>query len=183
LKALKPFNIPFVGLSNGKHEFSFELNEDFFDCFDNAPIENAKLEANLILNKKNNMLDLDFFIKGQIESECDRCLEAFWMKIDIHRVLYVKFGEHREEQSDEIVIIPATESHFDVSQYFYEFAILGIPARKVHEENSVDQKECDPQIIQQLEKYMPGKGNKKENDSSGEATDSRWDALKNLKFN
>ncbi|MFW5708377.1 MAG: DUF177 domain-containing protein, partial [Bacteroidota bacterium] len=71
---------------------------------------------------------------------------------------------------------------FDVSQYFYEFTILGIPARKVHEENSVDQKECDPLIIEQLQKYMSGK-DKKDKDSSTEATDSRWDALKNLKFN
>ncbi len=182
MKALKPFNIAFVGLSGGKHEFSFELDDDFFACFDDTEIVKARLTGKLILNKKSNMIDLDFYIDGQVELECDRCLEPFWHTLNLHRTLYVKFGDRREEQSDEVTIIPATESHIDVAQYFYEFIALGLPLRKVHGDNETGTPLCDPEVLSQLEKYMPGKG-EKENNKDGKPSDSRWDALKNIKFN
>lgn len=182
MKALKPFNIAFVGLSGGEHEFSFELDDDFFACFEGTEITKARLTGKLILNKKPNMLDLDFYINGQVELECDRCLEPFWQTLDLHRTLYVKFGDRREEQSDEVTIIPATESHIDVAQYFYEFIALGLPVKKVHEDDETGTPQCDPEILNQLEKYMPGRGDKDKN-KDDKPSDSRWDALKNIKFN
>ncbi len=182
MKALKPFNIAFVGLSGGEHEFGFELDDDFFACFEGAEIVNARLKGTLVLNKKTNMMDLDFYVTGEVEQECDRCLESFWQTMDIHKTLYVKFGDHHEEQDDDIIIIPATESHIDVAQYFYEFITLGLPVRRVHKDDETGKPTCDPEIINQLEKYMPQKGGNAENKDE-KPTDARWDALKNIKFN
>ncbi len=181
MKALKPFNIAFVGLSNGEHAFSFELNDDFFACFDGSEITKAKLKGDLILHKKSNMLDLHFTIIGQVWMECYRCLEPFWYQLETQNTLYIKFGDHMEEQSDDIIIIPSTESHLDVSQFFYEFAMLALPARIVHEENPGEPLQCDPRILEQLEKYKP-KGTDQKDDKD-KPSDSRWDALKNIKFN
>jgi uncharacterized metal-binding protein YceD (DUF177 family) len=181
LKALKPFNIAFVGLSNGEHEFTFELNDEFFACFEGSAIEKAQLKGELLLDKKSNMLDLHFSISGLVWVECDRCLEPFWYQIETQQTLFVKFGDHSEEQSDDVVIIPSTDSHFEVSQYFYEYAMLALPFRIVHDENPSGAQQCDPEILQQLEKYKP-----KDNPEPGDDDDSddpRWDALRNIKFN
>jgi uncharacterized metal-binding protein YceD (DUF177 family) len=178
-KHLKPFNIPFVGLSNGEHEFTFDLNDDFFACFEESEIDKAKLKGELVLDKKSNMLDLHFSIKGEVWVECARCLEPFWFQVETQHTLYIKFGDHSEEQSEDVVIIPSTESHLDVSQYFYEFAMLALPVRIVHDENPAGAQECNPEIIKQLEKYKP----KSESDDTDKPSDPRWDALKNIKFN
>jgi len=184
LKALKPFEIAFVGLSNGVHEFSFELNDVFFSCFADSEITKADLSATLVMHKKNNMLDLEFLVKGKLELTCDRCLENFWYQMDLQKMLYIKFGERFEEQSDDVIIIPSTESHIDVAQYFFEFVVLGLPAKRIHPGGKNKEDNCDSGIIEQLEKYMSDNKEKaKENKQENSPVDSRWDALKNLKFN
>ncbi len=181
MKTLKPFEIAFVGLSNGIHEFSFALGDEFFACFEGSEITKAALDGKLIMNKKNNMLDLEFVVKGKVELNCDRCLDSFWDELDIHKVFYIKFGEKYEEQSDEVLIIPSTESHIHVAHLFYEFVSLGLPVKRVHpggESNS-----CDADTLEQMKKYLLDKEKNKENSDKESPTDSRWDALKNLKFN
>jgi uncharacterized metal-binding protein YceD (DUF177 family) len=180
LKPLRPFDIAFVGLSNGIHEFFFELDNDFFACFEGSEIIVSELKGKLVMNKKSNMLDLDFFITGRIELECDRCLEPFWYNLDTSHSLYVKFGLKKEEQSDDVVIIPSTDSHFDVSQYFYEFAMLDIPVKKVHDGQQTSQL-CNPSVLEKLEKYLLK--DSASDDEDKKPSDSRWDALRDLKFN
>lgn len=182
MKALKPFDIAFTGLSNGKHDYFFDLDEDFFACFEGAEMTNPKLKGQLILHKKSNRLDLEFIVEGKTELICDRCLESFWHQMTIHKVLYIKFGETQEEQSDDVIVIPATRTHIDVSQYFFEFVVLQLPLRRVHPENKEGITECNPEVIAKLHTYLksdqkPGDGDK------DQPTDSRWDALKKIKFN
>jgi uncharacterized protein len=183
LKALKPFNIAFVGLSSGEHEFLFELDDDFFACFEGSEITSAKLNGRLVMHKMANMLDLELFITGSVLVECDRCLEPFWYQMDEQREIFVKFGPTKEEQSDEIIVIPYTDSHLDVSQYFFEFAILSLPARKIHQDDPHGKSTCNPEILSQLEKYMTKGSNTSDTASQDNKPDSRWDALKNIKFN
>ena len=184
MKALKPFEIAFVGLSSGVHEFTYELNDAFFSCYADSEVTKANLAATLIMHKKNNMLDLEFLVKGKLELNCDRCLEAFWYQMDLHKMLYIKFGDRFEEQSDDVIIIPSTESHIDVAQYFYEFVVLGLPGKRVHPGGKNKEDNCDTGVIEQLEKYKSDNKEKaKQNKQDDSPTDSRWDALKNLKFN
>lgn len=184
LKALKPFEIAFVGLSGGKHEFTFVLNNDFFACFEsNDQLIVANLEGKMVMDKGTNRLDLDFYITGKIELVCDRCLEPFWYQLDLHDILYVKFGERKEEQSDDVVVIPSTDSHIDVSQYFYEFVMLGLPLKKVHEDDENGVPGCNPRVLEELEKYVFKRNNDLTKNDENKPSDSRWDALKNIKFN
>ncbi len=184
MKALKPFEIAFVGLSGGEHEFTFDLNNDFFACFEsNDQVIVADLVGKMILNKRTTRLDLDFYITGKIELECDRCLKPFWYQLSVHNNLYVKFGDRKEEQSDDVVIIPSTDSHIDVSQFFYEFVMLGLPQKKVHEDNEDGLPMCDPTVLKQLEKYVFKRNKDLTTNNDNKPSDSRWDALKNIKFN
>ena len=80
--------------------------------------------------------------------------------------LIVKFGDDYEEESDEVVVIPKTESRIDVSQYIYEYINLLLPIQRMHAEVE----DCDPEIV------------KKINTHSKPEVDPRWEALKNIKL-
>lgn len=178
MNPLKQYSIGFVGLSDGKHSFSFELADDFFACFEQSEMVHGKVQLDLTLEKTSTMLILDFKFKGNIEFPCDRCLEDFPLPIESEKRLFVKFGETFSEQSDEVVIIASTESHLDISQYVYEFLHLSLPVRRVHPDDESGAMGCDPQQIKKLEEYLLKNNIKKESDNGK----SPWDVLKSLKF-
>jgi uncharacterized protein len=173
---LKQYRIGFVGLSTGKHKFSFEIGPDFFSSFEVAAFEQGKLFLDLELEKSNTMLAFHFRFSGEVSLECDRCLEKYRQGLVFERHLLVKFGEAYAEQSDEILIIPATESHVDVSQFVYEFIHLGLPVRHVHPDTAEGEPGCNQSVLEKLRQYQG-----KPHSANGEK-DSPWDALKGMKF-
>ncbi|HSV89118.1 MAG TPA: DUF177 domain-containing protein [Bacteroidales bacterium] len=174
---LAPFNIAFAGLLFGKHKFLLEVKEDFFSCFEHSEIKKGNLSLELMLDKQNSMMSLYFSIKGNVELVCDLCLETYQQPIDVNKRLFVKFGETFEEQTDEIVIIPSGESHFNIAQYVYEYIHLGLPMRHVHAQYSDGTDGCNPAHLEKLRQYMTRKDSQALNPDS-----SPWNALKGLKF-
>lgn len=130
----------------------------------------------LELEKSNTMLAFHFRFRGEVGLACDRCLENYMQGLDFDKHLLVKFGESYVEQSDEILIIPATESHVDVSQFVYEFIHLGLPVRHVHPDQADGRPGCNREVLEKLSQYQG-----KARPGSGE-DDSPWEALKGIKF-
>ena len=56
----KEFIIPFVGLKLGKHQFEYQINNSFFEIFDFSEFEKSNIKVNVVLEKKANLLELDF---------------------------------------------------------------------------------------------------------------------------
>lgn len=176
---LKQFKIAFVGLSNGKHAFSYEIDHAFFSCFDSSEMTQGQVQVDLLMEKKPDMLVLDFVLRGEVELSCDRCLEMYQQAVDEKKRLFIKFGAQFEEQTDDIIIIPAAETFVDIAQYIYEFIHLGLPLRHVHADRADGKPGCDPSSIEQLNAYMKGNNVSREEVRN----DPRWDALKKLKLN
>ncbi len=179
MKVLKQYNIGFVGLAIGSHRFTFDIDPDFFLHFEEAAFEKGRVVLDLDLEKSNNMLALHFQFKGEVFLACDRCLEMYQQSFELQKQLLVKFGSGFLEQSDEIIIIPATESHIDISQYVYEFLHLGLPLRRVHQDTADDNPGCDPIVMERLNAFLV----KNHRESGNRADDSPWATLKTLKFN
>ena len=177
LNPLKQFKIGFVGLLLGKHSFSFEIDETFFSCFESSEVTKGELKLELLLEKQSSMMVLNFYFKGFVELACDHCLEAYHQPLELEKKLYVKFGDTFSEQTDEIVVIPAGESHFDISQYAYEYIHLGLPMQRIHVEENTPGKGCNPVLVEKLNQYLSKKGPEQ---SAGD--NSAWEALKGLKF-
>jgi uncharacterized metal-binding protein YceD (DUF177 family) len=175
LNPLKEYNIGFVGLPLGKHQLNFSIGEEFFACFDTSEVEKGQLILNLLIEKQNNMMIFDFLINGFVELTCDRCVEPYNQKLDFENTLYVKFGEEYTEQTDEIVIIPSSSSHFDISQYVYEYIHLALPMQHLHGNSQDEGEGCNPKALEYIEKY------KRQGGGNGEI-DSPWKALESLKF-
>ncbi|NVN96372.1 MAG: DUF177 domain-containing protein [Bacteroidetes bacterium] len=160
--------MPFSGLSLEKHLYHFDIDGNFFAEFDYTEIEQASINVDLILDRQERMLILDFAIKGSVNVMCDRCLDNFDFAIEKQERLIVKFGEVWSEEADDIIIIPETEHQIDISSNLYEYIILMLPIKKIHPEDENGNTMCNLEIIKKL------------NELSKPEPDSRWDSLKGL---
>ena len=160
--------IPFISLKEGKHQFTFKIDEAFFKQFDYSIIQDANLQVDIDFEKKQTMFNLEFSIKGTILSDCDRCGDSLNLEVSSNESLIVKFGNEEYNETDEIKIISENDYELDITKTVYEFAHLMLPSKRVHK--SIDN--CNQQVIEQLEKLSS-----KENT---ESIDPRWDALSKL---
>lgn len=166
---LKQFVIPFVGLSNGSHRFSFTVDNKFFSSFEEAEISQAKVNVELDLEKSERMLVLNFYFTGSIRVTCSRCLDEFDMPVDSREEFFVKFGDEYREESDNVTILPEGESHFDIAPLLYDYLHLMIPYRVVHPDDEAGNSTCDSTVINRLQQ-LKGNG----------VTDNLWEKLKDI---
>jgi hypothetical protein len=57
----KRYDITFVGLKQGSHQFRFEIGKSFFEEFPYSIVEEGNLIAELDLDKKRNNYDCELF--------------------------------------------------------------------------------------------------------------------------
>ena len=166
VQTMDDFIIPFKGLSTGSHRFEFKIENSFFESFEYFESEKGQVKVGLEMIKESSLLDLHILMEGIVSADCDRCLEPAEFPVKGSFRLIVKFGGEFEEESDEVVLIPITESRLDLHQFLFEYINLMLPIKKVH----ADKNQCDQKIIEKLEEY------------SEPETDPRWEALKKIKL-
>ena len=166
MKALEEFVIPFMGLKEGVHDYSFDIDEGFFESFEYSEVKQGDVHVDVSMEKQERMLIFSFSIQGEVELPCDRCLAPLNLPIEGKYRLIVKFGQEYEEESEEILVIPETDSRINISSFIYEYIILLLPYKRVHPEG---EDLCDREVIDKL------------NEHSEQTTDPRWEALKDLK--
>ncbi|RYD69829.1 MAG: DUF177 domain-containing protein [Sphingobacteriales bacterium] len=175
MKPIKQFSIPFTGLKIGKHQFDFEVDNNFFDAFEYSLIKKGILKVEVELDKQETMILLNFKISGTVELNCDTCLSDFTAPLEIQERQIVKFTEDDLESDDpEIIMLNKKESAVDVSSLIYEYINVSVPYI-VNCGKTGQTAQCDMEMIAKLESFAIE--NKKENNDA----DPRWEALKNLK--
>src|SRR5690606_15789123 len=92
MKKLKDFDIPFVGLKQGKHQFDFDIKTAFFDAFEYDDFNSADVKVTLELDKRSNLLELTFEARGYVNVNCDVCNEEYDQEIKGKLHLVVKFS-------------------------------------------------------------------------------------------
>lgn len=179
MKALKEFEISFSGLKDGNHSYTFELNRSFFESFPYSETENGKVAVQLELFKRPDMLTLDFDLAGEVELLCDRCGELYNQSISGERQLVVNLNADTYNDEDDLITLEAGAHSIDTAHWLYEFVTLMLPARRVHPEMADGTSGCDPEMLAQLAALAAPEPPEHPED---EPSDSRWDALKNMKF-
>ncbi len=174
MKALKEFSLPIKGLGIGIRKFNFELDNDFYKNFDSSTIQNGNIKLELVLDKRTDMIVLDFDFRGTVQVACDRCLEQIQLPIEGHQELMIKYNENTSEDAD-IVFISPYETELNVARYIYEFTSLAVPMKKVYDCENDENAPCDSTMLQYLEQE------EKEEDSDTE--NPIWDSLKNFNKN
>ena len=69
----REFEIAFVGLKPGVHEYVYDLDDKFFAEFGEQDFSNAHAHIRMNLDKHPSFLILTFEVGGKVESGCDRC--------------------------------------------------------------------------------------------------------------
>jgi uncharacterized protein len=175
MKRSEKYVINFGGLPKGVHEFVFEVDETFFEQYENSIVQKVSADILVTLDKKEDMLLLDFTIEGTATLPCDRCLEEMDIELEGYNELIVKFGENEGEESEDVIIIPTKAHELDVSQYIYEFITMLMPLRNVHPDDENNASTCNPEALKALEKYKIHEEQK--------PIDPRWEGLKNINPN
>lgn len=174
MRKLASYNIAFKGLTEGNHVFDFNIDRSFFELFENSPIDEAEAKVTLLLEKRNGFLAVNLIISGKVRLTCDRCLEEYDQPVENSALIYVKFGEEKPEDDDDIIWLHPEEYQFNVAQLIYEYTILSIPLRHVHPDSGDPSKGCNPEMVKKLDEYQH---------SPGRQEDDRWNKLKELMKN
>ncbi|MEM0541614.1 DUF177 domain-containing protein [Flavobacterium sp. j3] len=174
MKITNEYLIPFIGLKLGKHQFGFKISKKFFDEFNFDEFENCNLAVDVVLDKKSNMLEINFKHKGTVNVPCDLTGELFDLPIKGKIKLVVQFGEQYNSDNDELLVLPHGEHQIDLSQYIYEMIVLSVPHKRVHP--GVKDGTLKTEALNKLKELQVKEINKE----NKQEIDPRWDKLKNL---
>lgn len=166
----REFEIPFAGLKQGKHEFDYVIENEFFESFDYTEFNSAHIGLKVLMTKLSTLLELEFKADGIVNVDCDRSGEPYDQPISGSLELVVKFGDTFNDEDDEILIIPHGSHQVNISQYVYEMLVLAVPRKRVHP--GVLDGTLQSEALKKLKELQP----KEKKDD----TDPRWDALKDL---
>lgn len=178
MKELKEYTIPFVGLKVGEHRFNFAIERTFFEHFEYDEFTDASINLEVILDKKNTMLDFILHFNGTVNVPCDLTNEPFDLPISGEYEFVVKFGEEYDDEKEDILIIPHGSFEVNIQQFVYETLVLAVPLRRVHP--GVLDGTLKSDILDKLEELRPAVQEDESEDTEENETDPRWDDLKKL---
>jgi uncharacterized metal-binding protein YceD (DUF177 family) len=171
------YNVDFKGLNEGLHDFEFEVDNKFFEHFEESLVDNGKVRIKVILEKRSSFMKLHFKIKGWLELTCDRCLENYHQPIKHETEMFVKFGENKIDDGENVIWITPEDHQINLAQIIYEFVTLSIPLRHVHPKNNDGRRDCNKEMLEKLKNYTHPESEDKN------VIDPRWDALRRLENN
>lgn len=181
------YKLALKSLPVGRHEFEFKPDKAFFVNMDYNEIHDADLNVSLIVDYHNDLYALHFDIKGNVTVLCDRCLDNLMLPIDTTYDINVQYGEDYNDESDNLLVIPNSDSYLNVAYMLFDTIVLAIPVKHVHPLGK-----CNRQMSALLKKHRAGGLSDEdaeiaeeiiediENLEDAAPSDPRWDALKGL---
>lgn len=162
----REFDIAFVGLKPGIHEFSYDIGDKFFIEYDQQDFTNCKATVKLELDKKSSFMMLKFDIGGSIEVVCDRCGNSLPLQLWDEFSLIVKLVEdademNAQEEDPDVYYINRTESHLHLADWIYEFINLAIPSTRMCKPEEMGGPGCNKEVLEKLKQMQPEEGNAK----------------------
>jgi uncharacterized metal-binding protein YceD (DUF177 family) len=157
----REFEIAFVGLKPGVHEFSYQLNDRFFEEYGSQDFQHCEASVKLKLEKSNGFMILRFEVGGKADVTCDRCNNELPLQLFDEFTVTVKMTDEPEqmneqEEDPDVYYISRGESHLDVKDWIYEFVNLSIPMQKTCDYENMDGPHCNPSARELLKNMNPG---------------------------
>jgi len=177
MKDLKDFDISFIGLKDGLHQFEYKIENEFFDFFNYDEFYSSSVNVNISFLKKPTMFELNFVFTGWVEVNCDITNELFQQPIESNMDLIVKFGNEFNNDNEDLLIIPHSEFKLNVAQYIYEAIVLSVPLKRIHPGVSDGTLKSDVlEKLKELEVKIDEE--QKEEEGTPKEIDPRWNKLK-----
>lgn len=159
----REFEIAFVGLKPGVHEYHYEVDDKFFITFQQQDFINCHANIKLSLEKNTSFMMLKFEVGGKVEVVCDRCGNNLKMDLWDEFNMIVKLVENPDEmnaseEDPDIYYISRTESHLHVANWIYEFVSLSIPMQRMCTTEEMGGPQCNKEVLEMLKKMNTGSG-------------------------
>jgi len=178
--ARRDYDIAFVGLKQGIHEYQYQVNDKFFEAYQQQDFRNCKANIKLTLDKQNGFMLLKFEIGGMLEVACDRCGSTtlpmnLWDEFNV----VVKLAEepdnmNEQEEDPDVYYIGRGESHLHIADWIYEFVNLSIPMQRMCSEEKMGSQFCNNDVLDML---------KKGEDEPNQVENPIWKGLEKIKKN
>lgn len=157
MNSRREFEIAFVGLKPGVHEFNYEISDRFFEEYGEQDFWDCQATIKLLLEKTTNFMMLRFQVGGTVKVVCDRCSANLPLNLFEDFTVTVKAVENPEEMNDteedpDVYYISRGESHLQVAPMIYEFINLSVPTQKECEFENMDGPHCNPAAKEALQK-------------------------------
>ena len=151
----RTFEIAFVGLKPGVHEFSYEVDDKFFAEIEDKEFTNCNVQIKLQLDKKVGFMLMKFEISGKVDLICDRCgnsiTQELWDEFNMLVKMVVDPEVMNEQEEDpDVFYISQTESHLQLNTWLYEFVVLSIPMQKGCKEDEIGGPQCNKEVLEKL---------------------------------
>ena len=153
----RTFDIAFVGLKPGIHEFEYEISDKFFTEYGEQDFKNCISHVKLSLDKNSGFILLKFEVGGKLELSCDRCGNHLPLNLWDEFNIVVKMVDDPEEMNNQeedpdVYFISRSESHINVSDWIYEFINLSIPMQRMCAEEEIGGPYCNKEVLAMLKK-------------------------------
>lgn len=179
------YKLPLKSLPVGEHHFEYHLGKQFFVNMENVDVRDAAIDVKLTVDHRGDYYNLDFVFTGEVTVACDRCLDDLHLPVDTTYHITVKYGDDYNDDSDDYLQIPETDSYLNVAYMMHDTVVLAIPIKHVHAPGK-----CNRAMSSLLKRHRatsPDEDAELENDLIDEIdeiddapTDSRWDKLKDF---
>ena len=170
MRLLKKYDIDISKLNLGKYDFSYQIDDEFFELFEYSLIKQGELSVDLEVDKKTSFISLGFQIRGSIKLICDRSLDTFDFDLKTENEIILKYGDEAIELSDDVEIIPFNTQQVNVAKYMYEFISVAIPMKKLH-----------PRYNEEIDEDQIIYSSNEDEEENKAEIDPRWIELKKLK--
>ena len=153
----REYDIAFVGLKPGIHEFNYLISDKFFTAFQEQDFKNYKANVRLVLEKQTGFFLLTFEIGGTLEVTCDRCNGNLPLELWDEFKITVKMVEepnlmNEQEEDPDVFYISRGESHLNVEEWIYDFINLSLPMQKSCGFEKMDGPYCNKAALELLKK-------------------------------
>ena len=155
----REFDIAFVGLKPGLHEFNYEVDDKLFADYKETDFTNCHATIKLTLEKNTSFMMLKFEIGGSVNVICDRCGNTLPMDLWDEFKLVIKQVDNPEEMNQteedaDVFYISRTESHLHLADWIYEFVLLSIPNQRMCKEEEMGGPQCNKEVLAMLKKMQ-----------------------------
>lgn len=173
----REYDIAFVGLRPGIHEFEYQITDKFFEAYQQQDFKNCNATVKLFLDKKSGFMLLKFEIGGTIQVTCDRCGNDLPLTLWDDFNIVVKLVEdpvvmNEQEEDPDVYYIARGESHLHTTDWIYEFVNLSIPMQKMCNEADMGGPHCNKEVLDMLNKLDVEKK---------ESSNPQWKGLEKFK--
>ena len=156
------------GLKPGIYNYEIDLDERFFEGFENGEIEGGRVHFDVRMERTERLTMLNIRMEGTLSTWCDRCLGSMEVPVQGEETLQIRQSDTEQSDDEQVAILPEDATEIDLAPWLYEYAAVRLPMRHMHPDG-----ECDPEMTKYIGTDVA--------DKPAEYTDPRWDALKELK--